>query len=317
MWLVAVALLGRVDRAPGFTLTASLFLLPHFVAAHTLLVFALWTIWPDRRILPVAGGSTLLLGAGLWVSSLASWAVEAPGDVMRVASWNVQRLWGLEEDRERALGCVVDTLSREDPEVLTLLEVSRADVDDLAAALALRCVHAPYYATNDANQGGLAVCARSDLQIRGSRQRFVDSEDWWYAFAEVTRGTQTFNVLAVHLWPYRLGAGRSFTRDVAHGQANQSRALLERVARFNDPTIVAGDFNSTRDFYLHTQLRGLLQDTWEVGGIGFGATKHVKGVVPLRIDYVYATERFQVHDSRVGQVDCSDHRPVITDVSLR
>lgn len=315
VWLVAVAGLGAIDKAPGFVLTAALFLLPHLVGAHLLVGFLVWSVVPDRRDVPAALTLDLLLGAVLWLPGFATWGEPGPPD-LTVASWNVQRLWGIGEQTDQALRCVVDTLAPIEPDVVSFLEVSRSDVSALADALDLHCVHAPYHSSGAVEQGGLAVCAAERHHLSGRGLRFVDDEDWHYVSAEIRTSAQRFNVLAVHLWPYRLGAGRSFTRRVAHGQANQSRALLERVERFRDPTIVAGDFNSTRDFHLHRRLRDHLQDTWEVGGLGFGATKFVRDLVPMRIDYVYASDAFQVHRSRVLPAECSDHRPVVSELSL-
>lgn len=316
IFLLAMTVLGRFDRAPGFLLTAGLFLLPHLFLAHLAATFALWVVLPDRRAVPAIGAANLLVATGLWASSLATWGTEAPPDRIRMVTWNVQRLWGLEEDLEAAGACVRAGVEAMEPDVITLLEVSSGDVESLSEALGLRCVHSRYHNAGAETQGGLAVCVRGSLVFEGAPQRFNDHEDWNYVFSEVRKGDRTFNVLAVHLWPYRLGGGLSFTRRVAHGQADQGKVLLSRVARFKDPTLVAGDFNSTRDFHLHSALREHLQDTWEVGGLGFGATKFVKDLLPIRIDYIYASKAFLVHHSVVPALDCSDHRPVVTDLSL-
>ena len=299
-----------------YLLTAALFLLPHLYLTHLAGTFALWIVLPDRRAVPAIGTATLLTAALLWLPSLASRSSDAPADRIRMATWNVQRLWGLEEDLPAARACVQAGVEAMEPDVLTLLEGSSTDVGILSEALGLRCVHSRYHDAGAENQGGLAVCVRGSLVFEGAPQRFTDREDWNYVFAEVRRGDETFNVLAVHLWPYRLGGGLRFTRRIAHGQADQGKVLLSRVDRFKDPTLVAGDFNSTRDFHLHSALRRSLQDTWEVGGLGFGATKWVKDLLPIRIDYIYASEAFTVHQSVVPAIDCSDHRPVVTDLSL-
>src|SRR5690606_29336230 len=95
---------------------------------------------------------------------------------------------------------------------------------------------------------------------------------------------------------------------IVHAQSHQVRALLDRVARLRDPTVIAGDFNSTRDAYLHVALRDHLVDAWERGGFGFGGTHRFLGRAPLRVDYVYATDAFAVAGARVLEAPCSDHR---------
>ncbi len=172
--------------------------------------------------------------------------------------------------------------------------------------------------------------------VSGSGQRFVDTEDWSYVFSEIEREGLVFNLLAVHLYPYRVGE-RDLRRSldelwdgrtervldlgdrqerVVRAQSDQSAALLDRVAKLHDPTIVAGDFNSTRDMALHVALRTHLQDTWEQAGHGFGGTIQVFGSVPLRVDYIYASTAFAVQEAANPTFGCSDHEPVVTQLVL-
>lgn len=314
-WLAVVGLvvLGRLDRAPGSLLTGLLFVLPHLWVAHGVGVFTAWCVLPDRLTFPVVLGLSFVGGLGLWGPGLASWGVDGD-DTVRVLSWNIQRLWG-GPGEEGAPACVADVLLREDPDVVALMEVSENNLEQLAS-VGLSCVHTTYTSTEGKQRGGLAVCGRNGWTVRGSGDRYVDPEDWSYLAAEVTDGERVFNVLAVHLLPHHLGASATATERVAARQANQSRALLERVERFVDPTVVAGDFNSTRDFHLHAALRGLLTDTWEAGGIGFGATKYVENWLPLRIDFIYASDAFEVARTTLPSGACSDHGAVQTELIL-
>ncbi|MCB9673760.1 MAG: endonuclease/exonuclease/phosphatase family protein [Alphaproteobacteria bacterium] len=317
--LLGAVVLGRFDRAPGVWLTAALFVLPYLFVVHVAWTFALWALLPDRRSLPVVLGATLLAMAALWGPALAARGQDAEGTPITVMSWNVRRLWGGPDDGGDALRCAVQAIEAASPDVLALMEVSRDNVRALEKALGMRCVHGTYNAGGADRHGGLAACARGGTHlVDGAALRFVDDEDWHYVAAEVEREGRVFNLLAVHLTPYRLGASQvAEARRTAAGQANQSAALLERVARFQDPTVVAGDFNSTRDFYLHSALRTHLTDVWERAGLGPGATKLAMDWLPLRIDYIYASDAFAVRDASVPQVGCSDHRPVVSALVLR
>ena len=239
---------------------------------------------------------------------------------------------------------MIRTLARrvaeESPDVVALLEVSAGDVEILASQLDLDCVHSDYTGSGSRNTGGLAVCVRTEGRwsfSKGWADRFVDDDDWYYTTAEVAREGRRVNLVAVHLLPYsfkpswllsgRKDGPRAAARglfdlfeageQVSRGQAGQVRALLDRVSTLRDPTLVVGDFNSTRDAHLHRALRQRLQDTWERGGQGFGATVRFADRVPLRIDYIYATGDFAVSRATVGRRDCSDHAPVISEVVLR
>jgi len=319
--LVGLTVLGRVVRSPPMALTAALIVLPYLYAGLAAALFAVWAALPDRRLPPLFLGALVVLAGILWGPSLPAWPEEAAGLPLRVVSWNVRRLWGLARGPERPAACVEETLQQLDPHVLSLQEVTRQDVDLLARSLDLTCVHTDYLGTGDPTAGGLAACVDRSGPWRlhsGTAARFIPAHRWHYAFAEVERQGRIVNLLAVHLQPYRLaadGLGRAAT--VSARQGDQSAELLRRVGRFRDPTILAGDFNSTRDAALHVGLRRTLVDTFEQGGRGLGPTVHLLGWLPIRIDYIYVTPSLAVRETRVVPRDCSDHRAVVSDLVLR
>jgi endonuclease/exonuclease/phosphatase (EEP) superfamily protein YafD len=99
---------------------------------------------------------------------------------------------------------------------------------------------------------------------------------------------------------------------VAAAQDEQTAFLLGEVARLPEPTIIAGDFNSTRDTPFHARLRRTLVDALERGSQGFGATVDVLDWLGLRIDYVYTPPSMDVVDAEIPPATCSDHRPIVT-----
>ena len=319
--LVAAVILGRVVRAPPLILTVAVTLLPYLWVGGMVWLFGLWSGFPDRRALPVLLAVVTLLGVILWGPSWSARSETVAGEPLTMMSWNLRRLWGGPEDGGDPLGCAVEVIEAEAPDVIALLEVSREDVDRLSEALGLQCVHTTYRDSTSPKKGGLASCVREGRWSldAGSGLRFVDHEDWYYVLGEVRRAERVFNVLAVHLHPYELHMNdlADISSDVVRAQSDQSAALLARVASFRDPTLVAGDFNSTRDAALHASLREHLTDAWERGGFGFGGTVRFLDWVPLRVDYIYSSDAFAVVDTRVPDVGCSDHRPVVSAMILR
>jgi endonuclease/exonuclease/phosphatase family metal-dependent hydrolase len=105
-------------------------------------------------------------------------------------------------------------------------------------------------------------------------------------------------------------------------QAEQVAAVRRLVAGFQDPTVIAGDFNSTPDSAVHVNLRRQLGDAWQQAGHGHGATRHVDGWLPLRIDYVYTTPELQAASAATvdchcdSELDCSDHQAVQVELVL-
>ncbi|MCA9488873.1 MAG: endonuclease/exonuclease/phosphatase family protein [Myxococcales bacterium] len=330
--LVAVAGAGASIAAPPAPLAVLVVFLPYLCALHGVLVFAAWTAFPDRRGLPVLMGALAVVVVVLWAPGPSRWRPVPDGLELRVQTWNLQRLWGAPD----ALACAEEGIEGEGADVVVLLEVSADDVSRLASDLGMGCAHHPYTSAGGSKAGGLAVCTRSErwAMSSGEGQRFVDDEDWYYLFSEIRSTTapdRVVNVLGVHLYPYRTGsalrrrtplsagdlmaiAGQGEV--VSRGQSDQVAALLQRVRRLSDPTVIAGDFNSTRDAALHHELRRTLTDAWRAGGLGFGGTVRLLGL-PLRVDHVYTTADLGVRETRVPVLTCSDHRPVVADVVLK
>ncbi|TNE89793.1 MAG: hypothetical protein EP330_10315 [Deltaproteobacteria bacterium] len=342
--LVATAVAGRELRGPPATLTVVVTFLPYLTLALAVWLFALWSLVPDRKLPPVLLTVVGVMATVLWGPAWAARGEVVEGEALRVMSWNVRRLWGGPDDLGDPAACVARAIAEESPDVVSLLEVSAVDVEALAPQLGLECIHSDYTGSGARSTGGIAACVRKDSPWklrRGWAQRFVDAEAWYYAFAEVERrdGAEghVVNLLSVHLHPYSfqpswlretmddLASGQArgifdlfqAGEEVTRGQGAQAKALLERVEGLKDPTIIAGDFNSTRDAHIHARLRGHMSDAWERGGQGAGPTVRFGGTVPLRIDYVYASDDFAVREARTAEVGCSDHAAVSADLILR
>lgn len=267
--------------------------------------------------------------AGTWGRAWTGWPESAAGTPLRVLSWNVQRLGWEDADAGPRLDCVSGRVLEADPDAVVLLEVSARDVQRLSARLELDCAHSDYRGTGNPGHGGLAVCARGGRWrlARKGPARFVERHDWYYVFGELVRAGapddpaqaapgDVFNLIGVHLQPYG-GILGSHVSDVSEAQADETRALLARVSRLRDPTVVAGDFNSARDAPVHVAMRTYLTDAFEQAGWGLGPTARAGGWLPLRIDYVYASESLAVQGARQPAWQCSDHRPVLAELVLR
>ena len=249
----------------------------------------------------------------------------AEGPPLRVLAWNVQRLGWEEADDGAKLACVAGHVDDADPDALVLSEVTGDDVVRLSRRLGLDCAYTDYYGTGEKDEGGLAVCARGGRWRLGEMgpRRFVEAHAWYYVFAEMVRAGapeepaagDVFNLIGVHLQPYG-GVLGSHVSDVSEAQSEETRALLARVARLRDPTVVAGDFNSPRDTPVHVAMRGYLTDTFEQAGWGPGRTALAGGWLPMRIDYIYASPELAVKRAEHPAWDCSDHRPVLTELHL-
>lgn len=324
-WLAPVGLLGllgltlltRVARTATILQAAVATALPAIWVLGVGLLLLMLLLWRRDRLVRLAALTGVLCWLAIWGRVWAAFPAVVGSEGVRVLSWNVQRL-AFEEDPEGpALQCVVDALERLSPDVLALQEVTAEDLDRLSRKLPLSCVHTDYQGTGRSDRGGLAACVlgeRVDLR-RGWTPRFTPDRAWYYAFAELAVDGRVFNLMSVHLHPYGRYVGR-LPNEVPRVQNDEAQALLRRVEGFEDPTLLAGDFNSPRDAGLHVAIRGHMRDAFERGGWGPGPTVHALGFLPLRVDYLYATLGWRVGPVSIDGAECADHRAIVGELGL-
>jgi endonuclease/exonuclease/phosphatase family metal-dependent hydrolase len=322
-WFVLVVLLGGVVRAPSAPLVVAVAFLPWLWATGMLVLSLGWLVTGKIRNAIWAPLLLFFLGTIFFGPTVFGSFSSPEGDLV-VMEYNIQRLWG-GEDPSMAASCINGEIDRVSPDILVLLEVERRQIQQLSDQYSGNCEHTNYFGSDHAGIGGIAVCTRRDANLMISRveeSHYTDGDAWRYLFVELSDGYGQLNVIAVHLYPYRVTDRHKPSRiadevaSVANTQGAQSVALLERVGKLKDPTIIAGDFNTTSEFSLHTRLRKSLRDAWRDAGWGFGATTVFHDILPLRVDFLYTTPDIDAVGASVGSAVCADHRPVIAQLDL-
>jgi len=324
--LWAVTLAGRSLLAPPAWVGLAVVVLPYLylVASCWCGILVLRRRWRRTALLLLAG---LLLAAFLqWGGGWLTSGAEGAGQSITIMSWNVHRPGDWGRDREAQLACVAGAIRAASPAVLSLQEVSRKALRDLQERLQMSCKWIDYHGARDPAAGGLAACVPEAGAWRISLRHDLSLPPGWkYVYIELKHPEgERFNVLTLHVVPPHLGQAPAADMDAAYRsftaafdlQGQQADKVLAVVEGFRDPTIIAGDFNSTRDAALHVRFRDSLVDTWQQAGNGFGATRIWNDWLPLRIDFVYASQAFSVVGARVGSASCSDHYPVISTLAL-
>jgi endonuclease/exonuclease/phosphatase (EEP) superfamily protein YafD len=92
-----------------------------------------------------------------------------------------------------------------------------------------------------------------------------------------------------------------------------SRLLHESRGR---PVLIAGDFNTPDDSVWYASWRSHFREAFSERGSGYAATWPVP-VPVLKLDQVWVNEFFNVSQCRHEWSAYSDHRPVVTDLSIR
>jgi len=287
--------------------------------------------------------------AALWGGSIIPSREQADDtQSLRLMVWNVQRMGEFSKTSVQQTACITEVIKKIKPDILALLEITSHQLSNLQQALAIpigSCKWVDYYGTGKRRYSGLAACimrARAKLSIL--QQRRLDLPPGWkYLFVEVqpeaSVSSLPINFMALHVAPPKITTKRvaNILSDITTGKAqgfsdlsnlladyrkqvvlqgSQVSTALAAIKTFKDPTIVAGDFNTTRDSAIHLELRKTLVDTWSEAGWGFGASRYWGGFLPLRIDYIYASREFAVQSSETIASDCSDHLPVVSEVFL-
>jgi endonuclease/exonuclease/phosphatase (EEP) superfamily protein YafD len=283
-------------------------------------------------------GIVLISYVDHWISFGAS-----PNDddiQIKVMTWNVQRLGALHNasvEREN-LNFVKESIQKVQPDVTVVEEISKRQLNRILQVLDLNSSHALWTNYYNGSKGGLAVILLNSTNWNISNKQIADlPPSWKCSMTELIHTSgQTINVLGVHIAPPKvtdaevktsvkkmLKGKRSGIKNILRRyvrQNNIQNSQLEKlntlVSQFKDPTIIAGDFNSTNQLPLHKKLRASLTDTWLEGGNGIGATRYWAKVVPFRIDYIYTTQDFKVIKTETGSPEFSDHNPVITHLFL-
>jgi endonuclease/exonuclease/phosphatase family metal-dependent hydrolase len=87
--------------------------------------------------------------------------------------------------------------------------------------------------------------------------------------------------------------------------------IVKNAVRGNPRVLVGGDFNSTPESAVQTELRANgFHDAWPTCGVGEGLS-YPADVPKKRIDYLFVLSGFECMSARVVDADASDHRPVI------
>lgn len=147
-------------------------------------------------------------------------------------------------------------------------------------------------------------------------------------FAEIVMNQDTVRVYNLHLQSF------SVIPNVAHLQSEASGKLLKRITRGLQrqeeqvllirkhisnspyPVILTGDFNNTQFSKVYRIMKDGFKDSFVEVGSGFGRTFTFFGL-PMRIDYLFADEHFEVISHTNYGVELSDHYPVKAGFKLK
>lgn len=196
------------------------------------------------------------------------------------------------------------SIAAADPDIVVLIELASrpaAEADVLLAGYPYRVASMRF----DGTRGP----SRSLIASRYPLTAVPDRPDGLHDVTAIVRTPLgPLNVIGVHLtrpWPFQ----------EQWGQIEQTRALTAVRRGLAGPVVVAGDFNSVAGARIGRQVR---RELGVVPAPGFPGTwpTSLPAVFGVTIDQVYRTSDLVVISRRLGRATGSDHRPVVTEITL-
>jgi len=330
--LIAVTVFGRNSMTPPGWVAVLITLLPYLYFLLFLLFFFSFIFFRKRRWVMLMTGIVISCGV-IWGSVVIPDRTKQDNDadVLNIMTWNIQRMGeysGSGGTVNQKIYQISSVIREKKPDIVSILEITKNQMDSLKDKLDIpeaNFIWSDYYGTGNSHYAGLAICLlNKNNGYRLEKKRKLElPPNWKYVYAEVCRNDEIcMNFLAVHVVPPKITkidikkvAGKlirleenSLNRvsEILKNyeiqvklQGKQATQILDLLKNFKDPTIVAGDFNCTRDAALHIKMRENLIDTWSQAGFGPGPTRYWSDILPLRIDYIYVTRDFKVINSHV------------------
>ena len=277
----------------------------------------------SRRRLAVAGATLPLIVllascGGLFLPQIGAGQAEG-GARLRVMTANVLYLT---DD-----GTAIEPLIRsESPDLICLQELNPRLAEELVARLGKDYPYDTLLPEEDTS--GLGLFSRYPLHDVEE----IPDPAWQHGAQAATirvtgRPVLVLNVHAVPLiFAFHHGHSTADVEERYREREEEARLWRDRVAQHDGPVIVAGDLNATDQNLSYRLLAAELQDAHRQAGQGLGHTwpayRGWVGRIPLvermwRVDYVLASEEWQVASSRVDRRGSgADHLPVVADLVL-
>lgn len=217
--------------------------------------------------------------------------------IVRLYSAN---LWALNTDVE----AITASVAAADADLVILVELGDAPAARLDQVLA----DYPHQVATPRIERPSGA-ARSIIASRWPLTVIPDRPDGLHAVgATVRTPLGPLNVMGIHLtrpWPFQ----------EQWGQISQTMALNAVVSDLSGPVVVAGDFNSVSSARIGRQVQ---RDIGLRPAPGFPGTwpSAAPAMFGVTIDQVYRSPDLAFVSRRLGRPTGSDHRPVVTEVTL-
>jgi endonuclease/exonuclease/phosphatase family metal-dependent hydrolase len=270
-----------------------------------------------------------------------------PGNI-RIVSWNVARFIEMKRNNNKGSQTrlkMMELLEQQDADILCLQEFFHsfdpewyANIDYISKILKYRYWYFSHDIDADQHYSGSIIFSRYPIldsgMIRYPRPTLPDA----LMHADIKVNDDTLRVYTTHLQSLQFGkADYQKLRDIREADdsllsnsktifskwkkavANRSiqADIIDKVLDDSPhPLIFCGDLNDVPNSYTYFTVKGEMQDAFLKKGFGIGRT--FSAISPtLRIDYIFADQRFKIRQFNRVVKRYSDHYMIVADVELK
>lgn len=319
---------------PPLLLTNGLFIVYWLIARSRLALVSIITI--------LIGWNALHNNIGF---SFWNKAPERSASNLRVLSYNVRNFkkYGENDDDSTRHG-MLQIMNNLRPDVISIQEYfsrkrgAYAMMDSIGKILETNYLHTEGSLENESEIIGLAIFSRYPIVAKGSVTVAKTNSGVQCIYADVKKGKQIIRFYCIHLQSFRFEqqdylyidtvtkrgkADISSTKRLAAklkrafiARADQVMKVKQHAAACPYPYIISGDFNDTPSSFAVNQMANGIKNTFREKGLGLGRTYN--GDFPnYQIDYILASNQFEVLNYNIIKQKLSDHYPVYADLTLK
>ncbi len=280
----------------------------------------------------------------------SSFSIEKDSNAIRVMSWNVEHFDILEhktkpENKEK----MFDLVNKYQPDIACFQEMVGSDqypdaINYIPDFLKKLSFNDYYYSYNDKldfdgkHHYGIIIFSRYPILKRQTIMWYPNDYNSIIQYVDILKGTDTFRVINLHLQSLRFSKANltyikqpefedeeaiKMSRNIAGKfkvgflkRKVQADHIKEEIDKSPYPLIVCGDFNDVPNSYAYATIGKNLQNAFVEKGIGLGRT--FTGISPtLRIDNIFADNRFRIEQFIRVNKKLSDHFPILSDLIFK
>jgi endonuclease/exonuclease/phosphatase family metal-dependent hydrolase len=342
-----ISYLAPIINPENFWLIAFFGLAYPFLLLCNLVIILYWLLRKSRLvwlsvIVIAIGWNVLNKNIGLRFPSAAE---HRETGTLRIMTYNVHNFkrYGAKNDISTKHE-ILEIIAKEQPDVIGLQEFytrKRGQYDMLdSIQKILRCKNY-YFESVRANNDeaiGIALFSKFPIVDHGFIQLADRTSENQCLYIDVKRGEKIIRVYSMHLqsirfdpddYRYLNSVSQQGKPDVSSTKRLGSKLKTafikrsEQVFKVKDhanacpyPYIISGDFNDTPTSYAVNQMCKGLKNTFREKGSGMGRTYN--GSFPnYQIDYIMASQQFDVAGYNIIEKKLSDHYPVRSDLVLK